>query len=164
MELLALADRFGFTLLKTAVGAQLAKHVTSDTVLQILLCTDLCDLQDLHQKCLHYCDEHAAAVLRSESLLSLPEDTLKLVLSRDTLVAAEVSVVEALQRWQESNQRSTEEMKGLLDCVRLTRINQEDLFQSIEPSGLFTEGQIMAAIRAQSKPQLELMRPRGRKG
>ena len=148
----------------TAVGAQLAKHMTSDTVLQILLCTDLCDLQELHQKCLHYCDEHAAAVLESESLLSLPEDTLKLVLSRDTLVTAEVSVVEALQRWQESNQRSTEEMKELLDCVRLTRISPEELVQSIEPMGLFTAEQILTAIHAQSKPQLELMRPRGRKG
>ena len=163
LELVALADRFGFTYLKVAIAAQLEKNISDDTLLQILVYADLCDLRELHQKCLCYCDEHASAVLKSDSFLSLPESALKSLLSRDTLSIAELSVFEALLQWKEHNQRSTEEMKELFECVRLTRISPQELFEQVEPQGLFHESQILTAVRAQSMSQLHLLRPRGKK-
>ena len=164
LELVTLADRFGFTHLKAAIAAQLEDHVSDDTVLQILVLADLHGLQQLCQKCLHHCDEHATDILESESLLSLTEGALKSFISRDSFDTAELSVFEALLQWKEHNQRNTEEMKELLECVRLTRISPQELFEHVEPQGLFTEEQIFTAVRAQSMPQIHLLRPRGKKG
>ena len=164
LELVALADRFGFIYLKAAIAAQLEKNISDVTVLQMLAYADLCDLHELHQKCLHYCDEHTTAILKSENLLSLTEDALKSVISRDTLNVAELSILEALLQWKKHNQRSTEEMKELLECIHLTRFSPQELFERVELQGLFTGEQILAAVQAQSKPQLHLLRPRGKKG
>ena len=159
-----MADRFGFTLLKMAIGAQLSKHVNKDNVFEMLVHADLCAMSELHQKCLKFCDKNASSVLESDGFLSLPENSLKSILSRDTFDVPEVSIFEALLKWKEHNSCGREEMGELLDCVRLTRITPQELFQSIEPHALFTELQILTAIRTQTKPQLEQMKPRGRKG
>ena len=164
LELATLADRFGLIHLKTAIAAKLESRVSVNNVLQLLVYADLHDLRNLHLRCLHYCDQHPAPILKSGNFSSLPEDALKSILSRDTLDVAELSVFEALLQWKEHNQRNTEEMKEVLECIHLTRFSPQELFERVEPMGLFTKDEIFTALRAQSMPQLHLLRPRGKKG
>ena len=74
MEIVRLADRFGFTVLKDALGDQFVERVSNTNVLQILTCADLYHLPRLQDHCLGFIDKNAAKVLESEALLSLPGD------------------------------------------------------------------------------------------
>ena len=53
-------------------------------------------------------------------------------------------------RWKESNKINKEEMKEVLDCVRLTEIPPRNLFGEVEKSCLFESDSIMKALRAHS--------------
>ena len=64
-------------------------------------------------------------------------------------------------RWKESNKINKEEMKEVLDCVRLTEIPPRNLFGEVEKSCLFESDSIMKALRAHNLLNFELMRPRG---
>ena len=74
LEIVRLADRFSFTLLKDAMGDQLVGRVNCDNVLQILIYADLYHLPRLQNHCLSFIDKNAAKVLESEAFLSLPRD------------------------------------------------------------------------------------------
>ena len=86
-----------------------------------------------------------------------------LILSRDSLCVPETQIFQTVVRWKERNEVNEEEMKGILDCVRLTELPPQVIFNEIEASGLFESSHIMQALRAQIKPDIELMKPRGLK-
>ena len=125
---------------------------------------DMCHLPLLQEKCLKFVDGNAERVLKSNAFLSLPEDNLKDIISRDTFIAPEVSVFRAVLQWKEHNKQSRKEMEEILKCVRLSEISPQDLFAVVEPFNLFQEPSILRAIRIQVKPELEQMQPRGKKG
>ncbi|XP_013397050.1 BTB/POZ domain-containing protein 6 isoform X1 [Lingula anatina] len=57
---------------------------------------------DLLDKCLQYIDINTETVLKCESFLHIKQETLTLILSRDTLRSPESGVYEACCRWAES--------------------------------------------------------------
>ena len=161
---MVLADRYSFVLLKEALGEQLSRHIGETNVLEVFVHADMCHLPQLQEKCLKFVDGNADRVLKSNAFLSLPEDNLKDVISRDTFIAPEVSVFQAVLQWKEHNKQSRKEMEEILKCVRLSEISPQDLFAVVEPCNLFQEPSILRAIRIQVKPELEQMQPRGKKG
>ena len=74
LEVIRLADRFDFTLLKDALGDYLMGRTNNTNVLQILVNANLYHLSKLYNHCLGCIDTNAAMILESEALLSLPED------------------------------------------------------------------------------------------
>ena len=164
LEVVALADRFSFVLLKEALGEQLSRHISQTSVLELLVHADMCHLLQLRKKCLKFIDNNADLMLKSDAFLLLPEDSLACIISRDTFIAPEVSVFRAVLRWKEHNKQSVEEMGDILKCVRLSEISPQELFEVVEPCSLFDEPSILKAIRVQMKPDLEQMQPRGKYG
>ena len=164
----SVSDRFGFVSLKEALGDQLSqKYISLDTVLLLLVHSDIYHLTQLHKACLQFVEKKANSVpvLQHSSLLHLPMDSLASVISRDTFVAPEVEILKAVQRWKEHNSKEVEEISRLLECVRLSEFSSpEQIFQEVEPTGLLDSQTILAGVRVLCKPCLEEMRPRGRKG
>lgn len=164
----SVADRFGFVSLKEALGDQLSQnHISLDTVLILLVHSDIYHLQQLHTHCLEFIKNktHTTQVLRHASLLSLPEQSLIAMISRDTLVVPEIEVFKAVQRWKEHNNKSVEEIGELLKCVRLSEFSSaEQIFTEVEPTGLIESKTILSGVRVLCKPCIGEMRPRGKKG
>ena len=163
-----MADRFGFVSLKEALGDQLSKnHVSLDTVLALLVHSDVYNLSQLHKSCLKFIENkaHTVEVLQHASLLSLPEDSLRAMISRDTLVVPELEIFQAVQRWKEHNGKDVKELAKLLDCVRLSEFSSpEEIFTEVEPTGLLDSKAILAGVRTMCKPCIAEMKPRGRIG
>ena len=164
LEVVALADRFSFVLLKEALGEQLSRYISQSSVLELLVHADMCHLSQLQKKCLKFIDNNADLVLKSDAFLLLPEDSLTCILSRDTFIAPEVSVFRAVLQWKEHNKQSLEKIGDILKCVRLSEISPRELFEVVEPCNLFSEPSILKAIRVQMLPDWEQMLPRGKKG
>ena len=110
-------------------------------------------------------DKHAETILEAESLLTLPSDILVHILDRDTLVVDEPLIRRAVMRWMKEN-----EVVGsspLVQCIRLSEIPLQMLVDlaDLEPGGgMFTERDVLNALKIQMKPYWEKMRPRGRMG
>lgn len=101
----------------------------------------------LNRTCLNCADTNAELILTSESILTLPKEHLKYVISRDTFLIDEIQIFWAVQRWKDHNNVSTDEMKDVLQCVRLSEIPPEDLQHVVLPSGLYSKETIQLAQR-----------------
>ncbi|CAI8010682.1 BTB/POZ domain-containing protein 9, partial [Geodia barretti] len=167
LEVSSVADRFGFVSLKEALGDQLSQnYISLDTVLLLLVHSDIYHLQQLHSSCVAFIEnkENSVKVLQHPSLLHLPMESLAAVISRDTFVAPEIEILRAVQRWKKRNAKEVKEIRELLECVRLSEFSSpEQIFKEVEPTGLLDSQTILAGIRTICKPCLTEMRPRGKK-
>ena len=158
-----MSDQFGFEKLKEALGNELTRVVDKGNVLLLLSFADMYQVTPLLNSCCAFVDRHAQTVLSSDALADVSYHSLVHILSRDSLCVSEVLVFEAVVRWMERNKDNTdaEVTKQILDCVRLTEIPPQALFEKISPSSLFAMENIMQALRAQILPDFEIMKPRG---
>lgn len=163
LDVLVLCDRFGFVVAKMALGEQLASKVTLTNVLQLLVCADLYDVQSLLDKCLQVVDQNACEVLASEGLLALDVHNLKSILSRDTLCVPEIAIFNAVCHWNDHNKSISGDISEVLSCIRLSEIPAQELFGQVEVTQLFRQEDMMNALQIQTKPDLEQMKPRGKK-
>jgi BTB/POZ domain-containing protein 9 len=161
--MLKLSDRFGFELLKDTLGEKLIVEINMENILHLLAYADLYQVTGLLNKCCAFIDQNAEDVLCSDAILTVSDHVLKVILSRDSLCTGELLIFQTVVRWKESNKRNKEEMKAVLECVRLTEIPPRILFGDVERSCLFESESIMKALRVQNLSDFELMRPRGRK-
>lgn len=161
--MLKLSDRFGFELLKDTLGEKLIVEINIENILHLLAYADLYQVTGLLNECCAFIDQHAEDVLRSDAILTVNDHVLKVILLRDSLCTEEILIFQMVVRWKKSNKMNKEEMKGVLDCVRLTEIPPRILFGEVEKSCLFKPKSIMKAVRVQNLSDFELMRPRGRK-
>ena len=117
----------------------------------------------LLERCLEFIEQNADKLLSGDAILNVHGHVLALILSRDTLCVPEVKVYQTVVRWKESNRVDREDMKEVLDCVRLTEIPLQLLMGEVLDSSLFDVEKILQAAQAQVQPNVELMRPRGMK-
>lgn len=168
LEVSTVADRFGFVSLKEALGDQLSlNYVSLDTVLLLLVHSDIHHLRQLHSSCLTFIEnkENSVNVLRHPSLLLLPEASFTSIISRDSFVVPEIEVLKAVEKWKKHNSKTVAEIGKLLECVRLSEFSSpEQIFGEVEPTGLLDSQTILTGIRTICKPCLIEMNPRGRKG
>ena len=118
----------------------------------------------LNQTCLNFVDTNAELILTSKTILTLPKEHLKYVISRDTFLVEEIRIFWAVQRWKDHNNVSAEEMKDVLQCVRLTEIPPEDLQHVVLPSGLYSEESVCSAAVTQLAQSHALVSTRGKRG
>ena len=164
MEIISVANFLQFDDLKKDLGQIVEANVSVDTVLPLYVHSDTHDLHEVKKKCLKCIEEKSnpAKILKSESFLKLPEKYVVNLISKDTFVAPECDILEAVVRWKEYNERSTEEMKDITQQIRLSRFSTQEIFIQVEPTGLFREEDIFESVRVLNIPNLSLTQPRGR--
>lgn len=164
LQLLGLADQYQFPKLKAELDEILTSKVDDDNALQMAVYSDRHYAVMLKKKSWEYIDENANAVLESEALVSIPQADLVRLISRDSFLAEEVNVFNAVHRWMEHNQIHSENVSDLLQCVRLCQIPATQLFEIVRPRGLYSDKEILDAISYQTNPEFNLMCPRGCEG
>ena len=162
MELLGLADRYGFEYLKKMLQERFCTILDDSNALLLLCCADMFNATKLHQDCLNFIDSNTEAILAHNTILSVPQGNFAALISRDTFVAEEMTIFRAVQRWMEYNGKSKEDVPALLECIRLTEIPKHSLLDDVFPSGLYSMTSIFVAIETQQAKKLSDMAPRGR--
>ena len=164
VELLDLADRYGFESLARSIEKRLCSVIDPTNVLQLLFHSEMYNAPLLNQTCLNFVDTNAELILTSKTILALPKEHLKYVISRDTFLTDEIQIFWAVQRWKDHNNVSTEEMKDVLQCVRLSEIPPEDLQHAVLPSGLYSKESVCSAAVTQLAQSHALVSTRGKQG
>ncbi len=162
LEVLQLTDRFGFGFLKKTFDLHLSSTVNSSNILQVFVQADLLHLEETTTACLSYIDCNAQLILQGEDLLELPMHLFKWIISRDTFLVREIKIFHAVHKWLQHNNKGRGEAKDLLSSVRLCEIHPQELFDEVDPSGLFDREAIFEAMKIQQKPSWEATLPRGR--
>ena len=85
------------------------------------------------------------------------------LLSRDTFLAPEGEILQAVLKCKEYQEKGVGEMEGVVGCVRLSRFSAKEMFTIVRPSGLFSNDEIFAGMEVLAMPFLSETKPRGLK-
>ena len=86
---------------------------------------------------LHLIDSIPESVCSSPSILELPMENLKQLLSRVSFVIDELVIFKTVKKWKEYHGLDVDKITDVLDCVRLSEIPLEDMVSTVYPSNFF---------------------------
>ena len=162
LELLALADKYNLVDLLKSICVYLGGIVNISNVCQILIYSDMHQLDKLQMKCLTFIDNNAIDVMKSDSFCALPESLLITILQRDSFFAHEMNIFRGCVRWAEHNQRySSDEMARILSVIRLHRLSLDEIFNIVRPKMLFAADELLEAIRIKHQGCYSEIKERG---
>ena len=70
--------------------------------------------KDIQQRCLELIDENTSGVMKSEGFVNIELETLKMIISRDTLEVKELDVWLACVRWAENQCQRQGKQVGII--------------------------------------------------
>lgn len=130
--------------------------------------------EDLESRCLELIDRHGDVALGSEDFVALDYETVKCILSRDTLICSELNAFNALERWSEAQclrnglareaitaQEKRKAMAEALFLIRFPSMTLEEFTNGPGKSEILTEGnridlllQYLSSSSAKNKPTI----------
>ncbi|XP_002041898.2 BTB/POZ domain-containing protein 9 [Drosophila sechellia] len=148
IDVLGMANQYGFQDLKMAISNYLRQYLALDNVCMILDAARLYNLDKLTEVCLMFMDRNAEEVLLHDTFDTLSKESLEEVLRRDCFFAPEVQIFSAVWKWIRFN--SNVDFKSVVSCVRLPLMTLEHLLQVVRPSGILDPDKILDAINERS--------------
>ncbi|KAH8238295.1 hypothetical protein KR032_002809 [Drosophila birchii] len=148
IDVLGMANQYGFQDLEMAISKYLRQYLDLNNVCMILDAARLYNLEELTQVCLMFMDRNAAALLQHDSFKMLSKESLEEVLRRDCFFAQEVQIFLAVWKWSRYNPNV--DIKSVVSFVRLPLMNLEHLLQVVRPSGILEPDKILDAIGERS--------------
>ena len=111
-------------------------------------------LKELCHVCTLFVDMNASAVLKNDGYLSLSQQAMVELLSRDSFFAPEIEIYQGIRQWMEVNEVSIDECRPLLKVVRLHLLPVKELLSNVRHSGCYGPDEILDAITIieQKKP------------
>ena len=161
------ADYLRFEHLKTTLGKHVAGIITNENVLYIHIYNEKYNLQlpRVEKRLLKYTEDETIAckILKSPTFQELPKEHLIALISRDTFVAPEYEILQAVIRWKEHNEvENNISDSEVAECIRLSRFTTKQIFDLVKPTGLFSEEKISDGVRVLTRPILSETKPRGK--
>ena len=160
LDILGLAHLYGFLELENSISEYLKAVLCVRTVCLIYDTASLYQLQDLARASLMFMDRHAAEVLTHESFLSLSENAVKSIISRDSFCAAEVDIFKSVDAWSKSNPG---DIHPILNEIRLELVTIADLLKVVRPTELIPADILLDAIQSRTELRDTDLRYRGYK-
>ena len=165
LDIMYAADYLGYDTLKSKLGTHLASNIDADSVLKLYVFSkenNLLNPYNVDKECLEFIEDHSntGTILKSSGSLELPREYLIALISRDTFVAPENDILQAVVKWRAHN--DVEDMVDVAQHIRLSRFTALEIFTIVEPTGLFTETDILDGIRVLDTTNLSMTCPRGR--
>ncbi|XP_002121668.4 BTB/POZ domain-containing protein 9-like [Ciona intestinalis] len=171
IEVLALANKFGFEELEKSISFHLRTSLSLSNACLIFDVALLYSLTELYTATAEFIDRNAQVLLCSDDFLNMSLDATCHILKRDSLCVPEKTIFKAVQMWCEVNQAAQltddneEAVKKcrdtLLSVVRLPLISLPDLLNIVRPSSLISSDVLLDAIKAQTETGHRDLRFRG---
>lgn len=140
LELLALADEFGFFNLASEMGQAVSSrdYLNIWNVWYFYMAAGQYELQELHDSCIKFVDTHAIEVLNNEACFELVPAMFKNIISRDTLFATEIEILKPLVRFLivKQSSMSKDMASDLLSNIRWSFITESEFDELVKPTGM----------------------------
>lgn len=134
-------DFFQISYLKQQLCIQMSENVTITKsncleYLNIALTYSLCELEI---KCRLSVCHHISTLYKEESFTKLPADVIVKILKDESLLCAEIEVVQAICFWLEKNEPVFDRKKELMSCIRYGLLSSDDVDLLKVKSGILSE-------------------------
>ena len=171
--LMAAADYANLDELRQACSNFIEQVLSIDTVCH-LLCSAESHIQFKSIKCLipkllDFVSEHAQEVLSLPAFQTLPQQVVRLILSRGNLKASELAKFNAALSWSrtycEKGQKEVLKvvMEPLVECIAFQDIPTSHLMQGIRELGVVPDYTLMKALAYQADPSSVDVTPESRR-
>lgn len=130
LDMLGLADHFGFTELQAAISEYLVQVLSVANCCAILDAAALYNLEHLMQVCYTFIDRNAKDLLAHPNFLLVSKQSLCGILSRDSFFAPEVDIFLAVNEWCRKNPDETN-LQSVVQHVRLSLMKLEQLLKEV---------------------------------
>ncbi|XP_076802104.1 BTB/POZ domain-containing protein 9-like [Clavelina lepadiformis] len=161
IEVLGLANKYGFPALESALSLHLQSTLSVSNACLIYDVATLYSLTELLNFTAEFIDRNATHILNSENFALMSLTATRSILQRDSLCVPEKTIFKSVVAWCDANPVvSTASLDGfvevksheaLLDVVRLPLIPLPDLLNFVRPSGLVASDLLLDAIKSQSE-------------
>uniref|UniRef100_A0A182YJG8 BTB domain-containing protein n=1 Tax=Anopheles stephensi TaxID=30069 RepID=A0A182YJG8_ANOST len=159
IDLVMLADQYGFGELKSAIGCWLCKKIRLTNVCILLRCSSLFQLGTLYHACLQYMDRHAAHVILHKSFLTLTFNLLNVLLDRKSFLISEVEKFHAIHKWCQQQKDSAQSFAKLYRKVSYTSMTYNQLFHIVRPSRVLLPDELLDVIAVKEHAEEVHTRP-----
>ena len=146
LDLLGLANKYDFSPLQQSIMSYLKATLSVSNVCVIYNVAMFYQLRELCHACTAFVDMNATAVMKTEGFLSLSQQALTELVSRDSFFSPELDIYHGVKRWLEANDVSLSEAKDLLKVVRLQLLPLKDILGDVRQSELYDANVILDAI------------------
>lgn len=162
LGLMNAADYYGLEELRKACMGFVQCCISVDTVCALLASAERyiqykCT-KSLVQRVLEFVDSHGNEVLSLGSFALLPEHVVRLILSREELVADELTKFQAAVHWSRRycdtmpEAELREVMSNFLECIEFYKIPASIIMHEVHPMGVVPDEVIMNALAYQADP------------
>ncbi|XP_037935016.1 BTB/POZ domain-containing protein 9 [Teleopsis dalmanni] len=148
LDILGLANQYGFTELEYAISDFLRRHLSLFNACAILDAARLYNLDKLTEVVLQFMDRNAEEIIKCESFKSLSKEALQEMLVRDSFFVPEVNIFQAVSKWCEHN--TNVNFESVVSLVRLPLMNLEQLLHVVRPTGILPAEKLLDAIDEQA--------------
>ncbi|XP_017153308.1 BTB/POZ domain-containing protein 9-like [Drosophila miranda] len=150
IKVLGLGNMYGLLEVEVTIARHLQKNLAVSNVCTILDTARVFNLEELATKCLDFMCKKGYLLLEHDSFQTLSKELLEEVLQRDTFLAYEGNIFEAVCKWSRHN--PCVDIKSVISLVRLPLISVRDLVRVVRPSGIFDPDTILEAIDKAIRP------------
>ncbi|XP_022234848.2 BTB/POZ domain-containing protein 9-like isoform X2 [Drosophila obscura] len=151
LQVLSLANLYGLPELESVLTETLLENLEVCNVCAILDTARQYSMEDLNMKSLNFIDTNGAQVMEDDFFLMLSKESLEEVLRRDTFIAEELKIFQAVHKWSLHN--PDVDIKSVVSLVRLPLIKVEDLVSTVRRSGIVDPNNIFDVIDKATKPE-----------
>lgn len=170
MTTLYTAKKYAVPALERACVEFLKRNLSSDNAFMLLTQARLFDEPQLASLCLETIDKNTSEAIMADGFTDIDNDTLCVVLERDTLGIRECKLFAAVCRWSEAectrrnlaqsseNQRSV--LGRALSLIRFPLMNVEEFAQGAAQSGLLQDREVVQLFlyfTVNPKPQISFL-------
>lgn len=146
---IGLIERYQFTKFEEPFLEKMKSFMNKTNVWQMLDSSCANNLTNCINNCLEYIDHNYKneSLLSCETFFQISMESLKFLLSRDSLTIPEISLFCATSKWLEANEVTLNEKRDLVKCIRFTLIKYEDLMNFVSDSGLVPKNQFWDILK-----------------
>ncbi|KAL3846826.1 hypothetical protein ACJMK2_017780 [Sinanodonta woodiana] len=101
-KVIQIAHKYQLGYLLDICSEQLAKHIRVDNACDILDLAVFYNLNELQKEACNYVDDHVLEILETPGFMNISVETLKVMLSGDTLYADELNIFRKCMEWAEN--------------------------------------------------------------
>ncbi|XP_002132233.2 BTB/POZ domain-containing protein 9-like [Drosophila pseudoobscura] len=150
VKVLSLANMYCLAEVESVVTKHMIQNLKTSNVLMVLDESRRYNLNELAKECLKLVDRNSSDLLKHYSFRVLSKESLEEVLRRDTFVAPEVDIFEAVYKWSLLN--ADVDINSVVSLVRLPLMTVEHLLRVVRPTRIVEPEKLLDAIASGIAP------------
>ena len=146
-DLMTIAKTLELASFSEEISLLLIQALNIENIARIYEKANIYDQRNLKSYCESFIDHNADILLTQKSLVKLPSQCLKEIISRDSMAIIEIRLLELVKDWHEYHNRTNDVDVELIDAIRFELIPNGKLIKLVDCFKLFKQHKVFEIIK-----------------